>query len=724
VSSPSADVRRLAAHGLSGDEIGQIHEILKREPTPAELAIVSALWSERSSRKSSKVHLQELPTTGAHVLRDPAERAGMIDIGHDWVAVFKMEGRVGAGDPYQEASSAVGGLLSGIFATGARPIACLDALFFGAPDRSGRGQEVAAVVRGLGDYANRVGVPTIGGAARFHPSFDGNSLIHVFALGLARRERLCHARASGSGNPLYYVGGRTGRDGLRDPGSDPSAPPPAAVGDPFTGKALLEACLQVLRTDAVVAIRSLGAQGLAGVFEMVGRAGRPDPGLRLELDRVPLRQQDLAAHEILLSESRERLAIVAQAGRRREVARACERWGLAAIEVGEVTGDGMARVAIDGREVAALPVAPLLRGMPMYRRQVAVPKDLAGRQSAPEVPPPDDPGSALKGLLDTPELGSKAWIWRRYDHTVRTNTVLGPGSDAAVLLLKGTPSGLALSSDVNPVYCALDPYSGGVQAVAAAVRNLACVGAEPVGLADCLSFGDSEDPETSWQFRECVRGMAAACRALDVPAVASDVSFCRGTGRTAIHPAPTVSMVGMIPDLINLPVSHFTTEGDRILLLGRDGGEFGGSAYLRLLHGIEQGRPPKPDLGAEERLADLLRLVAFEGWIRTAHDLAEGGLAVALAEACLGVGQGAEIEVEDPPSALFSETQARALVAVSPRHVDRVLEEAERSGVPAAEAGRVGGSRLKVACDGGTLDVEVEELHKIWSTALPRALGL
>ncbi|MCP4246431.1 MAG: phosphoribosylformylglycinamidine synthase II, partial [bacterium] len=438
---------------------------------------------------------------------------------------------------------------------------------------------------------------------------------------------------------------------------------------------------------------------------------------------VPLREPGLTPYEIMLSESQERMLLVAKRGRQEEVARIFERWGLEVAEIGEVTDDGLARIVSGKREVAAIPISPLTANAPMYKRPVEVPKNLIARQAAPEVPAPNDPGDALKRLLDTPELGCKSWIWHQYDHTVRTNTVSGPGGDAAVLVLKGTPSGLALVSDVNPGYCSLDPSSGGSQAVAEAVRNLACVGAEPVGLTDCLNFGNPENPEVSWQFRECVQGMSAACRAFDVPVISGNVSFYNETEGQSIPPTPTVAMVGLIPDLMNLPSAHFVAAGDRVILLGLDHEEFGGSAYLRLLYQVEQGRPPKVDLGAEERLADLLRFLAFEGVVHTAHDLSNGGLAITLAEACIQGRLGASLKIDGGPNALFSESQARAIVAVAPEHVPQVLEEAREFGVPAAEAGAVGGTRLEVRFDGGDLRVEVEDLHRIWSTALVRSLG-
>jgi phosphoribosylformylglycinamidine synthase len=588
---------------------------------------------------------------------------------------------------------------------------------------------VDGVVRGVGDYGNCVGIPTVGGETGFHPSYNGNILVNAFALGVARRDRIATARAAGPGNPILYAGSRTGRDGIHgatmasesfDAESEAKRPT-VQVGDPFTEKVLLEATLAALRTGAVVAVQDMGAAGLtSSAFEMAGRGGT---GLALDLDRVPLREPGLSAYEILLSESQERMLLVARRGREEEVARVFRRWGLAVVRVGEVTATGRALVRHRGAVVADLPLGPLTREAPVYRRPAAAPAALAARQAAPEVPE-GDPGAALTRLLETPELSSKEWIWRQYDHTVRTNTVAGPGGDAAVLLLKGTSSGLAVSCDVNPSYCWLDPGTGGAQAVAEAVRNLATVGAEPVGLTDCLNFGNPENPEVAWQLRECVRGMARACRALGVPVVSGNVSLYNETEGRSIHPTPTVAAVGLVPELAHLPRHDFAGPGRRIVLLGEDRGEFGGSAYLRLLYGIERGKPPRLDLGAEAALAELLRMLAFNGLVETAHDLAEGGLAVALAESCFGRGVGARVKVPLKPAALFSETQARAVVACLPANVEAVLAAAESARVPARDAGETGGESLVIEAEGETVDLEVAPLRERWATALPRALGM
>jgi len=606
----------------------------------------------------------------------------------------------------------------------------MDSLRFGEISAPRMRHLVDGVVRGIGDYGNCVGVPTVAGETGFHPSYNGNILVNAFALGVARREDIFSSQASGVGNPIFYVGSRTGRDGIHgatmasesfDSESEAKRPT-VQVGDPFTEKVLLEACLEAMRTDSVVAFQDMGAAGLtSSSFEMAGKGGL---GIRLNLDRVPLREPDLTPFEIMLSESQERMVIVAHKGKEEALEKIFRRWDLEITQVGEITDDGLATIEFGGEVVGRIPLLPLTEGAPEYTRPVAVPSDLAERQQDPEVPHPGDTRAALEALLATPDLGDKSWVWHQYDHSVRGNTVVGPGGDAALLRLKGTPFGLAMTSDVNPVYCYLDPRTGGAQAVAEAVRNLACVGAEPVGLTDCLNFGNPENPEISWQFRECVRGMSAACRALGVPVVSGNVSFYNETEGESVHPTPTVGMVGVVPDVLVHPTSHFREAGDRVLLLGKDLSEFGGSAYLRLLFGIEQGRPPAVDLEAEHALSTLLRNCSARGWLRTATDVSDGGLAVALAEATFGVGLGATLSVSSDPRDMFSESQARAVVAVPPADVEAVLAAAEQASVACAEIGEVGGDRLVIQTSGDRMDALVEDLQYEWRTALPRALGL
>jgi phosphoribosylformylglycinamidine synthase len=721
-----------AAHGLSDEEYATLLDLLGRTPTLTELGITSALWSEHCSYKSSKVYLREFPSSGPRVLQGPGENAGVVDVGHGWVAVFKMESHNHPSyiEPYQGAATGVGGILRDVFTMGARPVAAMDALRFGDLSSPRMRHLVDGVVRGIGGYGNCVGIPTVGGQTGFHPCYNGNILVNAFALGLARRDGIFLAKASGAGNPLLYAGSRTGRDGIHgatmasesfDAESEAKRPT-VQVGDPFTEKVLIEACMEAMRTDAIVAVQDMGAAGLTSTsFEMAGRGG---VGLRLDLDRVPLREAGLTPYEIMLSESQERMLLVAHRGKEEQLVRIFERWGLEVATIGELTETGRAVLEAGGQVVADMPVAPLTEKAPVYTRPVAVPADLARRQAPPEVPEPDDLGATLERLLTTPELASKEWIWRQYDHTVRSNTVIGPGGDAALLRLKGTPSGLALTCDVNPVYCYLDPHEGGAQAVVEAVRNLACVGAEPVGLTDCLNFGNPENPEVSWQFRECVRGISAACRALEVPVISGNVSFYNENEGQGVHPTPAIAMVGVVPDLGFFARSGFLQAGDRVLLLGEDRQELGGSAYLRLLYDIEQGRPPRVDLGAEQRLASLLRGLSRRGWARTAHDVSDGGLAVALAEACFESGLGARLRLAGGWRGLFSESQGRAIVAVPRERVEETLRTAASQGVPATELGDVGGETLAIATEDGAFSLAVEPLRQAWRAALPRALGM
>ncbi|MCP4204449.1 MAG: phosphoribosylformylglycinamidine synthase subunit PurL [bacterium] len=731
MTEPRVTAELADQHGLSGEEYERLVEILGRTPSYTELGITSALWSEHCSYKSSKAYLRELPTTGARVVQGPGENAGVVDVGHGWLAVFKMESHNHPSfiEPYQGAATGVGGILRDVFTMGARPIACLDSLRFGEIDAPRMRHLVDGVVRGIGDYGNCVGIPTVGGETGFHRSYNQNILVNAFALGIARHDQLFLARAAGEGNPLLYAGSRTGRDGIHGAtmasesfeADSEAKRPTVQVGDPFTEKVLLEACLEAMKTGAVVGIQDMGAAGLtSSAFEM---AGRESTGVEIDLDRVPLREPGLSPYEMMLSESQERMVLVAEKGREEEVVRVFEKWGLPVDTIGRVTADGRARLSLGGAVVADMPVLPLTQNAPEYRRPVEVPRDLAERQRPPAVPEPEDPLASLEALLSSVELGSKEWIWRQYDHSVRTNTVVGPGGDAAVLRLKGTPSALALVSEVNPVYCGLDPFQGAAQAVAEAVRNLACVGAEPVGLTDCLNFGNPERPEIAWQFREAVRGMSEACRELSVPVVSGNVSFYNETEGSGIYPTPTVAVVGLIQKLNNAVGAHFTHPGDRILVLGDDLGEFGGSAYLRICHDTEQGAPPKVNLGEENRLAVFLRMAIAEGLIRSAHDISVGGLAVALAEAAFGAGVGVEVALDSSARGLFSESQARAIVAAPAERVDRFMTSAEARGVPAAEVGSTGGDKLALEFDGGRIDATVARLHELWSRALPKALG-
>ncbi|HBL27073.1 MAG TPA: phosphoribosylformylglycinamidine synthase subunit PurL [Acidobacteria bacterium] len=722
----------LKRHKMTAEEFERLRGLLGRDPSWTELGITSALWSEHCSYKSSKIYLKEFPTTGPHVVQGPGENAGIVDVGHGWVAAFKMESHNHPSfiEPYQGSMTGVGGILRDIFTMGARPIACMDALRFGEIDAPRMRSLIDGVVRGIGDYGNCVGIPTVGGETGFHRCYNKNILVNAFALGIARHDEIFHARASGAGNPVLYVGSRTGRDGIHgatmasdafDAESERQRPT-VQVGDPFTEKIVLEACLEAMRTGAIVAIQDMGAAGLtSSTFEMAGRGGT---GLHLVLDRVPLREAGLTPYEMMLSESQERMVLVAKKGREEELEKVFRRWGLEVADIGRITETGRAVLEWQGSVVADIPIQPLTEEAPVYRRPVAEPADLARRWEAPEVPQPENLRGTLEALLATPDFASKSWIWTQYDTSVRTNTVQGPGGDAAVLLLKGTPSGLAMTSDVNPVYCWLDPWRGGAQAVAEAARNLACVGADPVGLTDCLNFGNPENPEVSWQFREAIRGMSEACRVLGVPVISGNVSFYNETEGESIHPTPTVGMVGVIPTVTHAPPAFFGAAGERIVLLGRDRSEFGGSAYLRLLHGIEQGRPPEVDLDAELRLGRLLRGLVARHLLRAAHDLSDGGFLLALAEMALGRGLGASVEVALEGADLFSETQARALVTCAPGQVDQVLRAAEEAGVPAVDIGATGGEELVVRAGGGLLRAPVAALHAVWSTALPQALGL
>ncbi|MEM7244321.1 MAG: phosphoribosylformylglycinamidine synthase subunit PurL [Acidobacteriota bacterium] len=724
---------------MSDEEWGLALEILGRTPSFTELGIFSVMWSEHCSYKSSRTQLKRLPTTGPQVVHGPGENAGVIDIGDGHVAVFKMESHNHPSqvEPYQGAATGVGGIMRDVFTMGARPIANMDCLRFGRRENPRTRYLVEGVVAGVGGYGNCMGVPTVGGETTFHPSYDGNVLVNAFCLGVAPSSRIFLGTAGSAGNQVFYVGSRTGRDGIHGASLLASAEfddtteskrPTVQVGDPFTEKLLLEACLELMEGDAIEGIQDMGAAGLTcSSCEMAGRSGA---GMELDLDQVPLREEGMTPYEIMLSESQERMLLTAQPGREDEVVAVFEKWGLPVARVGVVTGDGRLVVKHQGEVVADLPAAELADKAPVFDRPREQPAELESRWEldVEALEQPGDLGATLTDLLASPNLCRASWTWGQYDWSVRTNTLSPPGGDASVIRVKETGKGLAISADCNPRYCFLDPKEGARQAVAEAARNLACVGAKGLAITDCMNFGNPERPDIAWQFAEAITGLSEACIALDTPVVSGNVSFYNETEGKAIHPTPAIVMVGLMDDPTARVPSGFREAGDRVVLLGRDQGELGGSEYLAVVHDRECGRPPRVDLEEEARLGDFLRSQADVGRLRSAHDLSEGGLAVSLAECALhgddGLGLDVELTGDGFPQrddvALFSETQARALVSVKADDVADLLVAAGEAGVTAMELGSVGGDRVTIRRDGRSLvDVSLADLRTGWEGSLP-----
>ena len=728
----------IRSHGLTDDEYQRILHILGREPNYTELGIFSVMWSEHCSYKSSRVHLRKFPTSGPRVVQGPGENAGVIDIGDGWVAAFKMESHNHPSfiEPYQGAATGVGGILRDIFTMGARPIASLDSLRFGELDAPRMKYLVDGVVRGISGYGNCIGIPTVGGETTFHPSYNGNILVNVFSLGVTKREKIFKGTASGVGNPVIYVGSKTGRDGIHgatmasaefDEASEEKRPT-VQVGDPFTEKLLLEACLEIMDSDAIVGIQDMGAAGLtSSSFEMAGRAGT---GIRMHLDRVPMRESGMTPYEIMLSESQERMLIVAKQGREQEVVRVFEKWDLNAAVVGEVTDDGHVRLLWHGEEAATIPVDPISTEAPVYERPIARPAyaDAIAASLQRDRVTDGDVTDTLLRLVASPNLASKHWIFEQYDTTVRTNTVAGPEKrDAAVVRVKDIGRALAMSSDVNPVYCFLDPYEGGKQAVAEAARNIATSGGRPVAITDCLNFGSPERPEIMWQFAECIRGISDACRALETPVVSGNVSFYNETEGRAVYPTPTVGMVGILESDRHGCGLAFPDANLDVILLGETRDELGGSEWQQLFASDAMALPPRVDLEREKALVALLLALHGEELLRAAHDLSNGGLAVALAEMSVdGIGchvdLGGHADDVDAIALLFGESQARAVVATS--NAERVLELAKERGVRAQRIGHTAHGTFLIERNGVPLvRIAAQEVTRVWRTAFERALG-
>ncbi|MEM7408649.1 MAG: phosphoribosylformylglycinamidine synthase subunit PurL [Myxococcota bacterium] len=741
---PTVDLALAREHGLTDAEYARIQELLGRVPSFSELGIFSVMWAEHCSYKSSKKYLKQLPTEGPQVLQGPGENAGVVSIGDGLAVVFKIESHNHPSfiEPKQGAATGVGGILRDVFTMGARPIASLDSLRFGPLDDPLHQYLLRGVVSGVGGYGNPVGVATVGGETTFHECYRGNILVNAFNLGLVEVDKIFLAKAAGVGNPVIYAGSKTGRDGIHGASLLASAEfdeeseakrPTVQVGDPFTEKCLIEACLELMQTDAIVGIQDMGAAGLTcSSFEMASNSGT---GIELDLDRVPQREKGMTPYELLLSESQERMLMVAKAGREDEVCAIFERWDLDACVVGRVTDDGRMRIQWQGHPVVDIPVAPVAHESPELDRPVREPADRLERQKLDlaSVAPEDDLTGALHALLDDPNLASKQWLYRQYDQLVQGNTLIGPGGDAALVRIKRedgttTTKAVALAVDCNPRWCWLDPYQGAIAAVAEAARNVACTGARPLALTNCLNFGNPEKPEIMWEFAEATRGMGDASRALGTPVVSGNVSFYNETSGRAIFPTPTIGVVGALEDWAHHAKAAFPGPDHDIVLLGDTREELGGSSWLALRRDIEAGTPPTVDLAHERRLTDLLVEGVASGEITSAHDTSDGGLAVALAECCFTGPAlvGAHVALDDairPDALLFGETPGR--VVVTTRDAAALLAVAERHGVPARKIGRTGGSRLVVGAPdrAAWIEAEVSALQQRWERAIPRRLG-
>ena len=724
-------------HGLSAGEYKKILSILEREPTMVELGIFSVMWSEHCSYKSSRIYLKGFPTTGPHVLQGPGENAGIVDIGDGLAVAFKMESHNHPSfiEPYQGAATGVGGILRDIFTMGARPCALLNSLRFGSFDNSKTAFLVEGVTAGIAGYGNCMGVPTVGGEAYFNESYNGNCLVNVMTAGLVKKDKIFRGNASGVGNPVIYVGSRTGRDGIHGAvmASDvfgeggEERRPTVQVGDPFAEKLLLEACLELFKTDYVVGIQDMGAAGLtSSSVEMASRGGT---GLEIDIDMVPRREEGMSAYEILLSESQERMLMVVRKGVESNVREIFKKWDLEAEVIGVVTEGSSVKVIEGGKVVADIPVAALTDEAPVYNRPVKRPdtQDSLNTLDVDSLAQPDDYNETLINLLSSPNIASKQWIYRQYDHMVRTDTVVLPGSDAAVIRIKGTGKGLGLTVDCNSRYCYLDPRKGGSIAVAEAARNLAASGAKAIALTDCLNFGNPENPGVMWQFKEAVEGIKEACIALGVPVIGGNVSFYNETSGTSIHPTPTIGMVGLIDELDKHATQWFKSAGAVVAVIGKAAGEgLGGSEYLKVVHGLERGLPPDIDLKMEKNVHEACLSAIRECIILSAHDVSDGGLAVALAECCFNpaghVGASVELDIgadARPDEALFAESQSRIIVSLDGKDIDALKAVCAELGVPLSIIGTTGGASLKI---GSLADVSLESAHAAFAGSLERLI--
>jgi phosphoribosylformylglycinamidine synthase len=779
-ADPPVTPELVKRQGLTPEEFERIKTILGREPNFTELGIFSVMWSEHCSYKNSRKELKKFPMTGRDILvKAGEENAGVVDIGDGWAVAFKMESHnhPSAIEPFQGAATGVGGIIRDIFTMGARPEFCLNSLRFGpiAAHASDSPEDESAVadlhrdearkrdacatiganrrlftgvVSGIAHYGNCVGIPTIGGEIYFDESFEGNPLVNVFCLGVLRYEHLARGTAEGAGNPVFYVGAETGRDGLagaafasRELTEQSREDRPAVqVGDPFKEKLLLEACLELLTRDAVAGIQDMGAAGLTcSTCETASRAGS---GIEIDLAKVPKREPGMTPYEILLSESQERMLIIAKRGKENVVREVFDKWGVACAEIGRVTDDGMMRVRNNGAVAAEVPAKALADEAPLYSREAKPPAVAASvrgaRASVTERRLQKlDHREALRQLLRDPTIASKNWVYRQYDHTVRTGTIVKPGSDAAVFFVRYANKILAATTDCNSVYCALNPREGGKIAVAEAARNLTCSGARPLAVTDCLNFGNPYKPENFWQLREAVEGIAEACRAFGTPVTGGNVSLYNESPAGVVDPTPTVGMVGLIDDEKHVTTQWFKNEGDAIILVGEIGDELGGSRYLKVCHGLKVGPAPHVDLTHEIKVQSAVRDLIRGGWVRSAHDCSEGGMAVALAECCFNPEKlfGAEISVapasglrgeedrkRDACATLFNESQSRIIVSVAAEDLDEALSMLRQHEVPFQQLGRVSSNELRIRLNEDEFAWKTADLHDDWFNAIRRAV--
>ncbi|MGB8953716.1 MAG: phosphoribosylformylglycinamidine synthase subunit PurL [Candidatus Aminicenantales bacterium] len=725
--------KTLKDHNLTQAEYDRIVELVGREPNITELGIFSLMWSEHCSYKSSRFHLKKLPTKGTHVIQGPGENAGIVDIGDGLALVFKIESHNHPSfiEPFQGAATGVGGILRDIFTMGARPIALLDSLRFGPLTSPKNKAIMEGVVSGISAYGNSMGVPTVGGEVYFNNCYSLNPLVNVFCLGIVEKDKIFYAKAEGKGNSVLYVGSMTGRDGIHGAtmasaefGKETEHKRPnVQVGDPFKEKLLLEACLEVMAKGLIVGIQDMGAAGLTcSTTEMAAKSGT---GIAINLDFVPQREAGMTPYEIMLSESQERMLIVAKREKVKEVQEIFAKWDLDAVVIGEVTEGGKLQVRSGGQVVVDIPVSAVIDLCPIYHREMKAP---AGKEDALDlttIPLPQDCNQALRSLLSSPTIADKEWVFRQYDHMVQTNTMVLPGADASVLRIKGSRKGIAVTLDGNALYAHLEPRTGGMIAVAEACRNLACVGARPVGVTNCLNFGNPEKPEIMWQFKEVIEGMAEACTAFAIPVTGGNVSFYNETEGISIFPTPVLGIVGVVEDTAAVIAPGFEEEGNSIVLLGENKEELGGSEYIRVLFHKEKGPPPSLNLKEEKRVHDLCIESIEKNLLCSAHDVSEGGLATCLSECCFFSRKkmGGCVELKDqirPDALLFGETQSRIIVTVEDSKLKKLLELAGKRKVKAAVIGKTGGEKIIIRHNGREMiALSVKEAFRTWKASLP-----